>query len=84
MDRDKIDQAITKCRECRLCHERKNPVPGEGGTDVTIMLVGEAPGREEDMQGRPFVGRAGNLLDAMLQSGGLARKDVFITNAVKC
>jgi len=58
-------------------------VPGEGNPDAAVMLVGEAPGATEDQEGRPFVGRAGKLLDELLAEAGLAREDVYITNVVK-
>lgn len=58
-------------------------VPGEGNPDAELLLVGEAPGASEDEQGRPFVGRAGKLLDEVLEAAGLAREDVYITNVVK-
>jgi uracil-DNA glycosylase len=66
-----------------LCETATNLVPGEGTPTAEIMLVGEAPGANEDAQGRPFVGRAGQLLDELLAEGGLAREQVFITNVVK-
>jgi DNA polymerase len=66
-----------------ICEEALNIVPGEGPEDATVMVVGEAPGRFEDEQGRPFVGRAGQLLDELLAAAGLARAEVFITNVVK-
>ena len=66
-----------------ICEEAINLVPGEGREDADVMFVGEAPGRFEDEQGRPFVGRAGQLLDEVLAEAGLARSDVFITNVVK-
>jgi DNA polymerase len=66
-----------------ICEEATNLVPGEGPDDAEVMVVGEAPGRSEDEQGRPFVGRAGQLLDEVLAEAGLARGDVFITNVVK-
>jgi uracil-DNA glycosylase len=65
------------------CESATNMVPGEGNPDATVMLVGEAPGASEDKQGRPFVGRAGKLLDELLAEAGLAREDVYITNVVK-
>ncbi|MEB2836562.1 MAG: type-4 uracil-DNA glycosylase [Desulfurococcales archaeon] len=76
--------AIRKCRKCPLHLHRKNPVPGEGPLDARVMLVGEAPGRREDETGRPFVGAAGHLLDALLGLAGLKREEVYITNIVKC
>jgi uracil-DNA glycosylase len=66
-----------------ICENATNIVPGEGNPDAGVMLVGEAPGASEDKQGRPFVGRAGKLLDQLLEEAGLVREDVFITNVVK-
>ncbi len=66
-----------------ICDGALNLVPGEGPDDAEVMVVGEAPGRFEDEQGRPFVGRAGQLLDLVLAEAGLAREQVFITNVVK-
>jgi uracil-DNA glycosylase len=63
---------------------RTNAVPGEGPPDAEVVLIGEGPGRNEDIQGRPFVGAAGKQLDGLLKEAGLARGDVFITNVVKC
>jgi uracil-DNA glycosylase family 4 len=65
------------------CETATNMVPGEGNPDAEVMLVGEAPGASEDKQGRPFVGRAGKLLDQVLEAAGLQREDVYITNVVK-
>jgi DNA polymerase len=67
-----------------LAKGRTNAVPGEGPYYARIMLVGEAPGREEDLSGRPFVGRAGRLLNSVLESVGIPRENVFVTNIVKC
>jgi uracil-DNA glycosylase len=66
-----------------ICESATNIVPGEGSPTADVMLVGEAPGASEDKQGRPFVGRAGKLLDQLLEAAGLVRDDVFITNVVK-
>jgi DNA polymerase len=66
-----------------ICADALNIVPGEGPDDAEVMVVGEAPGRFEDEQGRPFVGRAGQLLEIVLAEAGLAREEVFITNVVK-
>jgi DNA polymerase len=66
-----------------ICEAATNIVPGEGNPSAEVMLVGEAPGASEDKQGRPFVGRAGKLLDQLLAEAGLAREDVYITNVVK-
>lgn len=75
---------IKSCKKCILANTRTNVVVGEGNLQARIVFVGEAPGFEEDMQGRPFVGRAGKLLDNLLEEVGLKRKDVYITNVVKC
>ncbi len=75
---------IKKCRACGLHRNRNQPVPGEGPCPCEIMIVGEAPGREEDLEGRPFVGAAGRLLEKMLAAIGLERSQVYITNVVKC
>ena len=66
-----------------ICEQATNIVPGEGPEAADVMIVGEAPGASEDKQGRPFVGRAGKLLDQLLAEAGLERGDVFITNVVK-
>ena len=76
--------AIQSCRKCRLHKTRRMPVVGEGRLDAMYMFVGEAPGREEDLQGRPFVGAAGRILTDALLSAGVAREEVYITNVVKC
>lgn len=75
---------IVECKKCPLHKYRKKPVPGEGPLDAEVMIVGEAPGRREDETGRPFVGPAGRLLDALLAKAGLERSKVYITNIVKC
>ena len=81
---EKIVREIKECKKCRLHKYRKNPVPGEGSLNAKIMFIGEAPGAKEDEQGRPFVGAAGKLLTILLESIGLKRKNVFITNVIKC
>ena len=75
---------IRSCVACPLSKTRTNAVPGEGPTDARIVLIGEAPGKNEDQQGRPFVGAAGKLLDQLLPEAGLSREDVYITNILKC
>jgi DNA polymerase len=76
---------IAGCRACRLCEGRTNTVPGEGDPDASILFVGEGPGEQEDLSGRPFVGRAGQLLRRMiLEEVGLPPERVFIANIVKC
>lgn len=73
-----------QCRRCGLGSTRHNAVPGEGNPRTRILFVGEAPGADEDAQGRPFVGRAGQLLDKIIEACGLKRQDVFIANILKC
>lgn len=80
----KLREDIAGCRKCSLCETRKNTVFGEGSLNARIMFVGEGPGRDEDEQGRPFVGKAGQLLDKMIASIGFSRDDVFIANILKC
>ncbi len=75
---------IRACARCRLHATRMNAVPGEGPSPATLLLVGEAPGRDEDASGRPFVGRAGRVLDAALAAVHVSREDIYITNVVKC
>ncbi len=75
---------VRVCRRCRLHEQRTNAVPGEGHPSTEVLFVGEAPGLNEDRQGRPFVGPAGALLDELLASIGWRRDEVFITNVVKC
>jgi uracil-DNA glycosylase family 4 len=79
-----IDQEIRSCRKCRLHAGRKNAVPGNGDPAANILFVGEGPGEQEDLQGLPFVGKAGQLLTKMLAAIDLSRDEVFITNVVKC
>lgn len=79
-----LNAEIINCKKCALSSYRKNPVPGEGRVDAIIMFVGEAPGAKEDEEGRPFVGSAGRLLTALIESIGLSREEVYITNIVKC
>jgi DNA polymerase len=72
------------CRKCQIGYERRNNVYGEGDACARLMVIGEGPGENEDLQGRPFVGRAGELLDKMLAAIDLPRADVYICNTVKC
>jgi len=82
---DALHDEIRKHGGCgfEICENANHIVPGEGNPSAAVMLVGEAPGASEDKQGRPFVGRSGKLLDALLAEAGLSREDVFITNVVK-
>lgn len=79
-----LSQAVRDCRLCPLGYSRTRAVPGVGPGTARIMIVGEAPGQNEDQQGEPFVGAAGKLLDQLLRGIGLSRSDVFITNILKC
>ena len=79
-----IISEIRKCEKCDLCKTRTQAVPGDGNLNAQIIFVGEAPGKNEDLKGIPFIGRAGKLLDEMLKKIELERKDVYITNIVKC
>ena len=81
---ESIDARVRDCRRCELHRTRTHTVFGVGRPDAECMLIGEAPGAEEDARGEPFVGRAGKLLDAMLAAIGLDRGDVYIANIVKC
>jgi len=79
-----LSAQIRVCTKCPLCKSRKRAVPGDGKTSAKVMLIGEAPGREEDETGHPFVGAAGRFLDDVLEGAGVKRDDLFITNIVKC
>lgn len=75
---------IAACRACGLCDQRTNPVVGVGNTAAELMFIGEAPGRDEDLAGEPFVGRAGQLLTDIIRAMTFRREDVYIANVVKC
>jgi len=79
-----IRQKVIICKNCDLCKTRKNSVPGAGNQNADIVFVGEAPGKSEDLRGKPFVGTAGKKLDEALENSGLTRDQVYITNIVKC
>ncbi|MGC9006502.1 MAG: uracil-DNA glycosylase [Sulfurihydrogenibium sp.] len=81
---EEINKEIQVCTKCDLHKERKQAVLGEGNPNSPIMFIGEAPGEEEDKQGRPFVGRAGQLLTKAIELAGYKRSDVYITNINKC
>jgi DNA polymerase len=78
------NEQVKPCQRCRLGKSRKNTVFGEGDPDSSIFFIGEGPGENEDLQGRPFVGRAGELLNKMIGGMGLKREQVYIANIVKC
>jgi DNA polymerase len=79
-----LEGEIKKCTACGLSQGRTNVVPGSGNPKAEVMFIGEGPGKNEDIQGEPFVGAAGKLLDEMLAQNNLQRKDVYIANVVKC
>jgi uracil-DNA glycosylase family 4 len=80
----KLREDIGDCGRCKLSGKRTNIVFGEGNPDARLMFIGEAPGREEDLQARPFVGEAGRLLTRLIDKMGFKREDVYIANIVKC
>jgi uracil-DNA glycosylase family 4 len=79
-----VKTSVTNCRLCKLCNSRNNAVPGHGSLDAKILFVGEAPGKNEDKWGLPFIGFAGKLLGEALKKSGMDRDNVYITNVVKC
>jgi len=79
-----IKQNVIKCTKCDLCKTRTNAVPGKGNFQSDVIFVGEAPGRNEDKNGEPFIGVAGKKLSIALDEAGISREDVYITNIVKC
>ncbi|WP_437341332.1 uracil-DNA glycosylase family protein, partial [Achromobacter dolens] len=82
---DELREQVLACTACGLCGGRRHAVFGHGGQPTRWLVVGEAPGEQEDRQGQPFVGRSGQLLDAMLSAVGMSReRDVFIANVIKC
>lgn len=81
---DKLWQEVSACQRCPLCKTKTNYVFGQGNAQAKLVFVGEAPGREEDIQGLPFVGEAGALLTRIIEAMGLKRQDVYICNVLKC
>jgi len=82
---EQLAAQVVACSACNLCQGRRHAVVGQGAQPTRWLVVGEAPGEQEDRQGQPFVGRSGQLLDAMLAAVGMSReRDVFITNVIKC
>jgi DNA polymerase len=80
-----LEEEALQCDKCKLCTTRTRVVFGEGAPDADIMFIGEGPGKQEDLQGRPFVGRAGELLTRIIEKGiGVPRSRVYIANIVKC
>jgi len=83
-DLKKILKNVTECKKCDLSNTRTNAVPGKGNFNSDVVFVGEAPGRNEDLKGEPFVGIAGKKLSLALENAGISRDEVYITNTVKC
>ena len=81
---DKLRAQVASCTRCSLHATRTNTVPGEGYVNADIMFIGEAPGRNEVLQGKPFVGRAGDIFDQLLDSIGLTRQQIYLCNILKC
>lgn len=81
---EEIQTQINACNKCGLCNSSTNHVPGEGNLNADLVFIGEAPGRNEDLEGRPFCGRAGQILDELLKLAGHKREDIYITNILKC
>jgi len=79
-----MEKKVRECKACKLYEKRKNTVFGEGNPHTDLMFIGEAPGADEDRQGRPFVGKAGQLLTRIINAMGLERSDVYIGNVIKC
>ena len=88
LDKDRalqqLKEEIGDCTRCKLHKERKNIVFGEGSSGARLMFIGEGPGRDEDIQARPFVGEAGKLLTKLIEKMGMKREDIYIANIVKC
>ena len=81
---EKLKQNISECSRCELSESSRNQIIGKGSLKSKIVFVGEAPGKEEDSQGEPFVGSAGKLLNKVLEKTGFSRNDVYVTNLVRC
>jgi DNA polymerase len=79
-----VKQNVIKCTKCDLCKTRTNSVPGKGNFQSNVIFVGEAPGKNEDKNGEPFIGIAGKKLTIALEEAGISRDEVYITNIVKC
>ncbi len=81
---EKFKKEVMQCQKCKLSATRNTVVPGEGNENAEVLFIGEGPGKNEDLQGRPFVGAAGKFLDEMLESINLKREDIYIANVIKC
>lgn len=84
MNIQQVTDQVTSCTKCELCKTRTNAVPGKGDFESDVIFIGEAPGRNEDRNGEPFVGAAGKKLTSALEDAGITRESVYITNVVKC
>lgn len=81
---EELKEGIKDCRKCKLCNNRNNIVFGSGNENADIMFIGEGPGADEDIQGKPFVGKAGKLMNCAFEGIGINREEVYIANIVKC
>ena len=81
---EELEEACNSCNKCKLCKDRNNVVIGVGNKNARIMFIGEGPGADEDIQGIPFVGKAGKLMDKAFQGLGIKKDEVYIANIVKC
>ena len=81
---NELEEACNNCKKCKLCNSRTKVVIGTGNKNAKIMFIGEGPGADEDSQGIPFVGKAGQLMNKAFEGIGIKREDVYITNIVKC
>ena len=81
---EELEKSIIGCNKCKLCNNRRNIVFGQGNKNANIMLIGEGPGADEDMQGFPFVGKAGKLMDMAFEGLDIKRENLYIANVVKC
>ena len=81
---EQLEEEVKKCKKCKLCQNRTNVVFGTGNKNAKLMFIGEGPGADEDIQGKPFVGKAGKLMNMAFEAIGLKREEVYIANIVKC
>ena len=81
---EELEETIKDCKKCKLCTNRTNIVLGEGNKQANMMLIGEGPGADEDRLARPFVGKAGQLMNKAFEGIGIKREEVYIANIVKC
>lgn len=79
-----INEEIAKCSKCNLCTSRNKTVPGEGNANANLFVIGEGPGEQNDIYGKPFIGRGGQILDKIFEEANIHREDLFLTNILKC